>query len=111
MLLYPRSSIIKTNLILANSVGVIDSGYRGSIKVCFRYIAPPEDMKIIEGPSVRGKHARSIVTSIDPNRVYRKGDKIAQLIPCNHQYLDIDYVNSVSDSERGSSGFGSTNND
>ena len=27
LLLYPRSSIIKTNLVLANSVGVMDSGY------------------------------------------------------------------------------------
>lgn len=29
--LYPRSSIYKTNLRLANSVGIIDSGYRGNI--------------------------------------------------------------------------------
>jgi dUTPase len=54
MLLYPRSSIIKTNLSLANSVGVIDSGYRGNIKVCFKYIIQPEDMKIVEGKSFRG---------------------------------------------------------
>ena len=30
--LYPRSSIYKYNLIMANSVGIIDAGYRGSIK-------------------------------------------------------------------------------
>jgi dUTP pyrophosphatase len=29
--LYPRSSISKTNFRLANSVGIIDSGYRGSL--------------------------------------------------------------------------------
>ena len=33
--LYPRSSIIKYPLRLANSVGIIDSGYRGNIKACF----------------------------------------------------------------------------
>jgi dUTP pyrophosphatase len=33
--LYPRSSIIKTPLRLANSVGIIDSGYRGNIKSVF----------------------------------------------------------------------------
>lgn len=109
MLLYPRSSIIKTNLILANSVGVIDSGYRGSIKVCFKYVIQPEDMKIVEGTTVRGKQAKAMVTSIDPQRVYRKGDKIAQLIPCKHLPLDINYVNSISNSERGETGFGSTN--
>ena len=111
MLLYPRSSIIKTNLLLSNSVGVIDSGYRGSIKVCFKYVIQPEDMKIVEGQSARGRKAKGIVTSIDPQRVYHKGDKIAQLIPCKHHDLDIDYVNVISNSERGDSGFGSTNND
>jgi dUTPase len=33
--LYPRSSISKTNLRLANSVGIIDSGYRGNILAIF----------------------------------------------------------------------------
>ena len=33
--LYPRSSIIKTPFRLANSVGIIDSGYRGNIKAVF----------------------------------------------------------------------------
>ena len=32
---YPRSSISKTPLLLANNVGIIDSGYRGNIKVAF----------------------------------------------------------------------------
>ena len=108
MLLYPRSSIVKTNLTLANSVGVIDSGYRGSIKVCFKYISQPEDMKVIEGKSMAGKNAKGIVSSINPQRVYQKGDKIAQLIPCLHSDLSIEYVNKISSSERGEGGFGST---
>ena len=108
MLLYPRSSIVKTNLTLANSVGVIDSGYRGSIKVCFKYIPQPEDMKVIEGKSMAGKNAKGIVSSINPQRVYQKGDKIAQLIPCLHNDLSIEYVNKISSSERGEGGFGST---
>ena len=33
--LYPRSSISKTPLVLKNSVGIIDSGYRGNIKALF----------------------------------------------------------------------------
>lgn len=110
MLLYPRSSIIKTNLVLANSVGVIDSGYRGNVKVCFKYIAQPEDMKIVEGKSFRGKSAKGIVTSINPQRVYQSGDKIAQLIPCKHNTLSIDYVNEINKSDRGEGGFGSTGN-
>lgn len=107
-LLYPRSSIIKTNLILANSVGVIDSGYRGSIKVCFKYIAQPEDMKIVEGLNMKGRKASGIVTSINPQRVYQEGDKIAQIIPCKHNNVEIKFVDSINKSERGSGGFGST---
>ena len=36
--LYPRSSIIKTPLLLANSVGVVDIGYRNTVKAAFRFI-------------------------------------------------------------------------
>lgn len=108
MLLYPRSSIIKTNLALANSVGVIDSGYRGNIKVCFKYIMQPEDMKIIEGKSWAGKKASGVVGSVNPQRVYQKGDKIAQLIPCKHNELNLKYVTELSESQRGEGGFGST---
>lgn len=108
MLLYPRSSIIKTNLVLANSVGVIDSGYRGNVKVCFKYIIQPEDMKIVEGKNVLGKHSKAIVSSINPQRIYQPGDKIAQLIPCKHESLLIEYVDELQNSERGLGGFGST---
>lgn len=107
-LVYPRSSIMKTNLLLANSVGVIDSGYRGSIKLCFRYIIQPEDMKIVEGKNFRGKESKGIVFSIDRNKIYRKGDRIAQLIPCLHNSMRLEYVNNLENSERGSNGFGST---
>lgn len=108
LLLYPRSSIIKTNLLLNNSVGVIDSGYRGNIKVCFKYITQPEDMKIVEGKTIEGKDAKGIVSSINPQRIYQKGDKIAQLIPCNHNFMTIDFVDQLSESNRGEGGFGST---
>jgi dUTP pyrophosphatase len=35
-LVFPRSSVVKTDLALANSVGVIDSGYRGEVSFCFK---------------------------------------------------------------------------
>lgn len=41
--LYPRSSIYKTPLMLANSVGIIDSGYRGWICSALRYLPRAED--------------------------------------------------------------------
>jgi dUTP pyrophosphatase len=109
MLLYPRSSIIKTNLILANSVGVIDSGYRGNIKVCFKYISQPIDMKIVKGKNFQGGNADGILTSVNPQRIYQEGDRIAQLVPCRHTNIRLRYVNELSSSERGEGGFGSTN--
>lgn len=109
MLLYPRSSITKTNLVLANSVGVIDSGYRGNIKVCFKYIAQPIDMRIVKGKSISGSKADGLVTSVNPQRIYQKGDKIAQLIPCKHNPMSITFDDCLSKSDRGEAGFGSTN--
>ena len=108
MMLYPRSSIIKTNLILANSVGVIDAGYRGSIKVCFKYISQPEDCKVLEGPDIHGKKARGIVTSINPQRIYHEGDKIAQLIPNKILKINTEKVDSINETSRADGGFGST---
>jgi len=38
--LYPRSSLSNTSLMMSNSVGIIDSGYRGFIKASFRNLSP-----------------------------------------------------------------------
>lgn len=108
MLMFPRSSIYKTNLSLCNSVGVIDSGFRGSIKVLFKYHIQPEDMRIVEGKSFRGKLSKGIVSSINGQRIYHKGERIAQLIPIRHNDLNLQFVDNLSETERGNSGFGST---
>ena len=41
-LIHPRSSIRKYNLVLANSIGLIDNDYRGEIICCFKYIFQPK---------------------------------------------------------------------
>ena len=108
LLLYPRSSIINKNLILANSVGVIDSGYSGEIKVCFKYIPQPEDMKIISGKTFEGNLSNGILSSINPQKIYHKGDKIAQLIPMQHLDMELEEVQELDQTPRGIGGFGST---
>lgn len=80
-LLFPRSSISKTGHRLLNSVGVIDSGYRGEIKV------------------------RMSWTNQNP---YKVGDKIAQLVILELPKVLIEGVEELSDSQRGAGGFGST---
>lgn len=78
-LVYPRSSISKTNHLMANSVGVIDSGYRGEILV-----------------RMRGKAE------------YLVGDRVAQLVITPVITADVEEVNELDESTRGTGGFGST---
>ena len=87
-LLYPRSSIRKYNLSLSNSVGVIDTSYRGDVIVCFT-------------PTIYTKRTDDLL-------IYRKGDRIAQLIPQIIVNVLLKEVNSVKETERGSKRFGSS---
>ena len=81
--LYPRSSIIKTPLRLANSIGIIDAGYRGNIIACVDNIKNYE-FKI------------------------EKGSRLFQICGPALEPIEIRVVNELSNSQRGSGGFGST---
>jgi dUTP pyrophosphatase len=83
--LYPRSSIIKTPLRLANSVGIIDSGYRGTIKACFD----------IKGETYEITQYSRLVQLCSPT--------LKPLI-----VKIVDNIEELGLSERGSGGFGST---
>ena len=87
-LIFPRSSNRKTNSYLTNSVGVIDSGYRGEIMNSFKN----------RDVSSTNKH-------ILP---YNVGDRVAQLIIIPYPSIKLIEVNELSDSERGEGGHGST---
>ncbi len=82
----PRSSISKKDLILVNSPGTIDSDYRGELKVRF-------------------KELNSHVTN---PQIYDIGDRIAQLIVVPVPQVKFVEVKELSDTKRGSGGFGST---
>jgi dUTP pyrophosphatase len=96
-LVFPRSSIRKTGLQLSNSVGVIDSGYRGEIQATFN--------KIFGG---EGMYDEMKVKEIQPNDYYKVGDRIAQIIILPYPQIEFEEVEELSDSERGEGGFGST---
>jgi dUTP pyrophosphatase len=97
--IFPRSSISMRKLILANSVGLIDAGYRGEILVRFKYTPQPSDYKIINN---------KIFVEVDLNSIYKKGDKIAQLVISETQQVCFELTDSLSSSDRNSGGFGST---
>ena len=81
--LYPRSSIIKTPLRLANSVGIIDAGYRGNIIACVDNI----------------KNEPYTIT---------QGDRLFQICAGNLEPIVFKLVEELSNTQRGSGGFGST---
>ena len=82
-LLYPRSSVSKTSMALANSVGVVDSGYRGEIMFKYRQTG-------------------------EPNTIYRVGDRVGQLMIIPYPEIEFIEVDELSTTERGEGGFGST---
>jgi dUTP pyrophosphatase len=99
-LIYPRSSLSAKNLLLANSVGVIDHSYRGNIKVRFKYVVQPNDLVSI---------SQALWCNINPNKIYKKGDKIAQFVPeFNFPAINFEEIQDLPDSNRASGGFGST---
>ncbi len=96
-LIFPRSSIRKTGLQLSNSVGVVDSGYRGELQATFNKIFGGERM-----------YDEMKVKEIQPNDFYKVGDRIAQIMIIPYPPINFVEVEELSDSERGEGGFGST---
>ena len=81
--IFPRSSVYKHQVSLANCVGVIDSGFRNEILLKFRIVQP---------------HISR----------YSVGDKVAQLIIQPYPEIQFEEVDELSDSDRGMGCFGSS---
>ena len=84
-LVFPRSSIRRTVLELSNSVGVIDSGYRGEIMATF-----------------------NINTGTNQSTIYENGERICQLMILPYPKIKFTEVTNLSETDRGDGGFGST---
>ena len=96
-LVFPRSSIRKTGLQLSNSVGVIDSGYRGELQATFNKLFGGEAM-----------YDEMKVKEIQPNDFYKVGDRVAQIMIIPFPPIEFEQVTQLSETERGDGGFGST---
>jgi len=83
-LVFPRSSVRNQDLILSNCVGVIDSGYRGELQATFKKTNGLDSIK------------------------YKVGDRGAQIIILPYPTIYMTEVPELSNTERGSGGFGST---
>ena len=82
-LLVPRSSMSKTPLRCANSVGIIDADYRGELSIAYENV------------------------SCNDYTIFR-GDRIAQLIIVPIAIVDVEEAQTLSETERGDGGYGST---
>ena len=83
-LVFPRSSVRNQDLILSNCVGVIDSGYRGELQATFKKTNGLDSIK------------------------YKVGERGAQIIILPYPTIYMTEVPELSDTERGTGGFGST---
>ena len=109
ILVFPRSSSRKYNLAVANSIGLIDNDYRGEILVSFRYIFQPEDFVIEFDPMEGGGFKpKSLLGGINWSKVYRKGDKIGQLVSEDTDECNYVFVPELTKTDRGEGGHGST---
>jgi dUTPase len=110
VLAFPRSSISNYNLMLANSIGVIDNDYRGEILLRFKYTWQPEDYLITRDKINRDDNSfmLGVVGNMNWEKIYRTGDRICQLVAMPHSDLNFFEVDSLNDTDRGSGGFEST---
>jgi dUTP pyrophosphatase len=80
----PRSGLaLKHGVTCLNTPGTIDSDYRGEVKVILANLS-------------------------DTPFAIQRGDRIAQLVPAPVQRADLDLVETLDETARGSGGFGST---
>lgn len=90
--IYPRSSICKYDIVLSNAVGVVDAGYRGEITAKFKPVPRLDaDKEVVYGC-----------------KYYHVGDRVAQLIIRKVENVEFEGVQTLSDTERGTGGYGST---
>jgi dUTP pyrophosphatase len=111
-LLFSRSSNCKKDLLLNNAVGVLDSSYTGEVFFKYKPSAVFSDKTGKLGSD--SLFAETIELPIKENwmtpQIYEIGDRIGQLIIIPYPTMEIEEVEELSTTERGTDGFGSTGN-
>lgn len=137
MLIFPRSSNRKTNCYMANHVGILDSGYRGELLLCFKYkdsvlsiLSSFRSDKFIEriANNLETKDVKRLAMALikTSNDIinddlqlndfmanfapYKVGDRIGQIVIVPYPNVEFEETNILSESERGAGGHGSTGN-
>ena len=107
-LIFPRSSNAKQQLLLSNSVGIIDSGYRGEVMLKFKSSASSFSLKTLI-KLIFNQDAKT--TLINNYKIsYNVGDRIGQIIILPYPQIEFEEAEELSETERGNGGYGSTGN-
>ncbi|MCA4782333.1 dUTP diphosphatase [Empedobacter stercoris] len=116
-LLFPRSSNAEKDLLLSNSVGVLDSGCRG--EVMFKFKKQINNEKSVLNTIIAVQNMAEIKDDfkqlgllneddIENFTEYQLGERIGQIIILPYPQIEFEEVEELSDSERGKGGYGST---
>jgi dUTP pyrophosphatase len=98
--IFPRSSVSKHTMSLANAVGVIDPGYRGEIICKFK-----PTLQFLKGINPKTFLKEGNITQLEN---YEVGDRIAQIVIMERPNINYIESDTLSETERGDGGFGST---
>jgi dUTP pyrophosphatase len=84
-LIFPRSSVTNRDLMLKNGTGIIDSGYRGEIRLRFLNVS---------------KHLAA--------DIYKVGERVGQMMIIPIPTVEFEEVDELSETQRGEGGYGSS---
>lgn len=109
-LLFPRSSNSKTQLLLMNHVGVLDSDYRGEVTFKFRplYHKVHNAFWFQIAKKLFGRKGELCAETWELDSDYEVGDRIGQIIIVKHPNIEFVESEELSETERGKGGYGST---
>jgi dUTP pyrophosphatase len=115
-LIFPRSSNAKKDLILTNSVGVVDSGYRGEVMFKFKPVPFFAEEGWGEGAVTESfdytvtPGSRVLDDSEFGTQLYEVGDRVGQIIIMPYPQVVFVESEDLTETLRGAGGFGSTGN-
>ena len=107
-LIFPRSSNAKQQLLLSNSVGVIDSGYRGEVMLKFKSPVSSFSLKTLIKLIFNSETNINLITNFKIS--YYVGERIGQMIILPYPQIEFEESEELSETERGNGGYGSTGN-
>jgi dUTP pyrophosphatase len=105
-LIFPRSSVTKYDLMLKNSVGVIDASYRGEI-MC-RFHETKEHLDYVQSDKFNDGTVRYLHQPRLKRNIYNVGDRVAQIVFMEIPKITLIEVVELTETQRNEGGFGST---